>query len=197
MESLKNLDRMGEKSAKNLLEGIEKSKSRELPKFLNALSIRNVGNRTATLLARHFGSVEKLRQASETEISDIDEIGPVIAKSVFEFFQREKEMIDALSAVVCRLPLTVSSTQSEDCGSDNRSVLHDMTIVVTGTLERFKRKEIEGVIEQHGGRVSSSVSSKTSFVLVGAEPGSKLDKAQKLGVRIADEQEFLEMIGVK
>jgi DNA ligase (NAD+) len=193
LESLKNLDRMGETSAKNLLDGIEKSKSRDLGRLLNALCIRHVGNRTATLLAKHFQSVDRLRQATETEIGEINEVGPVIAKSVLEFFQREKEMVDDISAAVCRLPSAVSTSKSDNDGT----VLQNMTIVVTGTLEHFKRTEIEGVIEQHGGRISSSVSSKTAFVLVGAEPGSKWDKAKKLGVRIVSEQEFLEMIKPK
>ena len=193
MDVLKNLDRMGEKSAKNLLDSIEKSKSRELPKLLNALCIRHVGSRTASQLAKHFGSLDQLRQASEAEIAEIDEVGPIIAKSVFDFFQTEKEMLDDLSVVVCHLPSAESRQPS--AVSQGGSVLHGMTIVVTGTLEHFKRTEIESAIEQNGGHASSSVSSKTAFVLVGKEPGSKLDKAKKLGVRIVYEPEFLEMIG--
>jgi DNA ligase (NAD+) len=201
-ESLKNLERMGEKSAKKLLDGIEKSKSRELPKLLNALCIRHVGNRTAALLAKHFGCLDRLQQATETEISEIDEVGPIMAKSVFEFFQNEKEMVDdlldALSSHAeaqnyrgnCHVYPCVSILPSE-----KNNPLQGMTIVVTGTLEKFKRTEIEDVIERHGGNVSSSVSSKTTFVLVGTEPGSKLDKAKKLGVRIVHEPEFLEIIG--
>ena len=193
VESLKTLERMGEKSAKNLLAGIEKSKLRELPKLLNALSIRHVGNRTATLLAKHFGGFDRLRAATEAEIAEIDEVGPIIAKSVFEFFHKEKEMIDDLLS-------TFTEPQSLDCAGvakskDCGSVLQSMSIVVTGTLQRFKRTEIEEVIERHGGKVSSSVSSKTTFVLLGESPGSKLDKAKKLGVRIVSEAEFLAMIG--
>jgi len=195
MESLKNLDRIGEKSAKNLLDGIEKSKTRELPKFLNALCIRHVGNRTATLLAKHFGSLDRLRQASETEISAIDEVGPIIAKSVFEFFHNEKEMLDDLSEVALQGQGIIAQGNALGSEPSPPLPLQNMTIVVTGTLERFKRTEIEDVIECHGGKVSSSVSSKTSFVLVGAEPGSKLDKAKKLGVRVVEESEFLGMIG--
>jgi len=151
-------------------------------------------------LAKHFGSIERLQQATEAEISEIDEVGPVIAKSVFEFFQEENEMIgDLLRAMIGavvplniwdRLPLNREIDRSaEDLP------LREMTIVVTGTLEHFKRTEIEDVIECHGGRVSSSVSSRTSFVLVGKDPGSKLAKAEKLGVRIVDEQEFIVLIG--
>jgi len=200
-EQAKSLERMGEKSAKKLLEGIERSKSRDLGKFLNALCIRHVGNSTAKLLAKHFsGSLDRLRAASEAELSEIDEVGPIMAKSIFEFFQNEKEMLDNLLEAMGE---TTTNAQSlfpkEDQkiaeATDSRLPLQNMTIVVTGTLERFKRTEIEEVIERYGGKVSSSVSSKTSFVLVGAEPGSKLAKAEKLGVRIVGEPEFLGMIG--
>ena len=197
LEPLKNLERMGEKSAQKLLDGIEKSKSRELPKFLNALCIRHVGNRTATLLAKHFGSLDRLRQASEAEISEIDEVGPIIAKSVFDFFQNEKEMVDDLLEAMGETTMSKTKAGMERSAMTEQSVLplDGMTIVVTGTLQHFKRTEIEEVIERYGGKSSSSVSSKTAFVLVGAEPGSKLDKAKKLGVRIVYESEFLEMIG--
>ena len=199
-ESLQNLERMGAKSAQKLLDAIEKSKSRELPKLLNALSIRHVGNRTAALLATHFGSFERLRAATETEIAGIDEVGPIIAKSVFEFFRHEEEMIRDLLSVLTTLPAPSKigdrlPWNKETDRSAEDLPLRNMTIVVTGTLQRFKRTEIENVIECHGGKVSSSVSSKTSFVLVGESPGSKLDKAKKLGVRIVGEAEFIEMIG--
>ena len=238
-ERVKSLERMGEKSAKKLLTGIEQSKSRDLGRFLNALCIRHVGNSTAKLLAKHFGSFDRLRQASETELAEIDEVGPIMAKSIFVFFNKEKEMIDdlvgailepvgeavgnvvgnAVGAVVDAIGNAVENAtgdavvpvaeataaaadlftarQTERKESDTDVPLQGMTIVVTGTLERFKRTEIEGVIECYGGRVSSSVSSKTTFVLVGADPGSKLAKAEKLGVRIVGEQEFLEIIGVE
>jgi DNA ligase (NAD+) len=236
LEPLKQLDRLGEKSAQKLLDGIEKSKSCELPKFLNALCIRHVGNRTATLLAKHFGSLDRLRQASETELSEIDEVGPAIAKSVVDFFQREKEMFDDLLEAMelstnnrinppaltgtppqegnhplpppqagnnilrSKIPPNSPPVEGGHFAQQNDGVvsslpLENMTIVITGTLERFKRTEIEEVIERYGGHASSSVSSKTAFVLVGAEPGSKLAKAKKLGVRIVYEPEFLEMIG--
>ncbi|MCL2006096.1 MAG: NAD-dependent DNA ligase LigA [Planctomycetaceae bacterium] len=187
-ESLKGLERMGEKSAGNLLESIEQSKNRELSKLLNALSIRHVGNRTATLLAEHFGSLDRLRRAAEIEIAEVDEVGPAIAKSVFEFFQREKEMLDDL------LEASRFACGSQPSGIPRAGRLSNMTIVVTGTLQHFKRTEIEGIIESHSGKVSSSVSSKTAFVLVGENPGSKLAKAEKLGVRIVSEAEFLAML---
>ena len=201
-EQVKNLERMGTKSAQKLMDAIEQSKSRDLGRRLNALCIRHVGNRTATLLAKHFGSLDRLRSATEAEIGEIDEIGPIIAKSVYEFFNKEKEMIDDLigAAVMTAGQLVVDvagmTALEAATGAFTSQPLKDKTIVVNGTLERFKRNEIEGVIEKYGGRVSSSVSSKTSFVLVGAEPGSKLEKARSLGVRVMSEREFLELIGM-
>ena len=202
MESLKNIDRMGEKSAKNLFDAIEKSKSRDLSRFLNALCIRHVGSSTAKLLAKHFGSLDRLRSATEAEIGEIAEIGPIMAKSICDFFNKEKEMVGDLVAGLIGTAewITNMATGAQKLSQISKYStpdlpLQDMTIVVTGTLERFKRTEIEDVIECHGGKVSSSVSSKTSFVLVGTEPGNKLAKAQKLGVRIVNEQEFLEIIG--
>jgi len=210
-EQVKSLERMGAKSAQKLIDAIEQSRSKDLGRLLNALCIRHVGNSTAKLLAKHFGNLARLRQASEAEISAIDEIGPIMAKSIFEFFSNEKEMIDDLLGAISSSPLPfgervgVRGETGDVAHSPHPSPLpvgegtvelplQGMTIVVTGTLERFKRTEIENVIEHHGGKSSSSVSSKTTFVLVGSEPGSKLAKAQKLGVRIVNEQEFLEMI---
>jgi DNA ligase (NAD+) len=202
-DALKKLDRMGEKSAKKLLDGIEQSKSQDLGRFLNALCIRHVGNSTAKLLAKHFGSLDRLREATEAEMSEIDEVGPIIAKSICEFFNKEKDMIDALLEIMGDHP-ALSGTPPRE-GNNSHPVegagggslpLQNMTIVVTGTLEHFKRTEIEEVIVRYGGKASSSISTKTAFVLVGAEPGSKLAKAKKLGVRIVHEPEFLDTIGI-
>jgi len=193
-ESLQKLERMGEKSAQKLLDGIEKSKSRELQKFLNALSIRHVGQRTAGILAKEFGTLDALRTAGVTELSKTDEIGSIIAESVFEYFRSEsgKQTIDDLLS--CGF-LAAQQKLEEQPMKKQSPPLADLTIVVTGTLQNFKRNEIESVIERHGGRASSSVSSKTSFVLVGTDPGSKLAKAEKLGIRIVDETEFMDMLG--
>jgi DNA ligase (NAD+) len=205
----KNLERMKAKPkkpdeipllVKNLLDGIEKSKSRDLGKFLNALSIRHVGNRIAGILAKQFGTLENLRNATEEELSNIDEIGTIIAKSVFHFFRTESAMIDDLTVQLARRngqnndEKTLFDSESDTSPVAQHFPLQGMTIVVTGALKHFKRDEIENVIEKHGGRASSSVSSKTSFVLVGAEPGNKLAKAEKLGVRIVYEPEFLDML---
>ncbi|MDR0328541.1 MAG: NAD-dependent DNA ligase LigA, partial [Planctomycetaceae bacterium] len=195
VELLKNLDRMGEKKAKNLLDGIKKSKSRELRFFVNALSIPNVGASTARDIANHFASLEKLRSATELELASIENIGEKTAKSIVAFFESGKQMLDDLLEAM-GIPLTETKGEMNMSTKEmNDLPLQGMTIVVTGTLEHFKRTEIEEVIERYGGKPSSSVSSKTAFVLVGAEPGSKLEKAKKLGVRIVHEPEFLEGIG--
>ena len=197
----KNLERMKAKPkkpdeipllVKNLLDGIEASKSRELPKLLNALSIRHVGQRTANILAEKFGTLDTLRTATITELSETDEVGPIIAENVFEYFRSENgaRTIDDLLSLGLLSGQSTPQRQSVTVSQP----LTGQTIVVTGTLQHFKRDEIESVIAKHGGRPASSVSSKTSFVLVGSNPGGKLAKAEKLGVRIVLEPEFREMI---
>ncbi|MDR0871581.1 MAG: NAD-dependent DNA ligase LigA [Planctomycetaceae bacterium] len=172
-----------------LLVQIEKSKQRELRFLVNALCIRNVGSSTARDLAAHFGTLNRLRNASEAELLQIENIGEVVAKSIIEFFQNEKELLDDIAENFQTLITAQPPVQSEV-----PQPLAGQTIVVTGTLEHFKRNEIEDIITQHGGKASSSVSAKTSFVLVGKDPGSKFDKAQKLGVKVVNEMEFMEML---
>ena len=211
----RNLDRMKAKPkkpdeipllVKNLLDGIDRSRNRDFSKQLNALSIRHVGNRTAVILAKQFGDIDKLREATVEELSEVDEIGPIIAESVFEFFHGDdgRKTIDDLKSLglfretvsvpVKKQAKTLFDDDEETEDTEMPKSLDGMTIVVTGSLEHFKRNEIEDVIEKHGGRASSSVSKKTSFVLVGADPGSKLAKAEQLGVRIVHEDEFRKMI---
>lgn len=218
--NLLNLERMGEKSARKLLDAIEKSKTREFAKTLNALSIRHVGNRTAGILARKFGDIDRLSGATVEELSAVDEIGPIIAESVFDFFRSEagRKTIDDLKSLglfaaknnpADKTEKNAAKTSQKSlfdaseadgvpeeggCNEAQPKPLDGLTIVVTGTLKHFKRDEIEDVIERNGGRASSSVSKKTSFVLVGAEPGSKLTKARQLGVRIVREAEFIEIL---
>jgi DNA ligase (NAD+) len=161
-------------------------------------------------LAKHFGSIDELRKATEEELDNVNEIGTIIAKSVFNFFQTESAMIDDLIKELDNRTIQSDNQNTKQKNNENMLFgsqsdstttsdvqnlpLQEKTIVVTGTLEHFKRNEIEEVIAKHGGRAMSSVSSKTTFVLVGAEPGSKLAKAEKLGVRIVYEPEFLEML---
>ncbi len=186
---LTNLERMGEKSAKKLLANIAASKSRGLARLLNALSIRHVGARVATTLAEHFGSMEAMLAASEEDLSNVEDVGPVIAASVYCFLHREAgtRVIERLAAagVDMTSPKKVAPT----------GPLVGKTVVVTGTLEKYKREEIEALIEELGGRAASSVSKSTDYVVAGERAGSKLEKAEKLGVPVLSEVEFDKLIG--
>lgn len=195
VDKLVELERMGEKSAQNLVDAIAASKSRGLARLLNALSIRHVGSRVATVLAEHFGSIDKLRAASVDELAEINEVGPVIARSVFDFVndKHSRAAIDDLAKVGVVMEDERAGSRGQGAASDGP--LAGKTVVVTGTLEKYSRDQIEELITRHGGRPSSSVSKKTDYVVVGANPGSKFDKAQKLGVRILSESELDELIG--
>ena len=191
-EKLIGLERMGEKSAANLLAAIETSKSRGLARVIAGLGIRHAGGRAAGILAREFGDIDKLSSATVEELTEIDEIGPTIAQSVHDFFNSDKgrETINGLQAA--GVQMTSSATEAPAGGS---GALEGKTIVVTGTLENFSRREAKEAIQSAGGRVSSSVSSKTDFVVAGASPGSKVTKAQALGVEVIDEAEFKKRLG--
>ena len=190
LERLIELERMGKKSAENLLAGIDASKTRGLARLLNGLSIRHVGQRVAQVLAEHFGSMQALQAASEEQLAEVNEIGGVIAKSVYDFLHSEhgRDTIADLAA------LGLDMTAPKKAQPAGGGPLAGKTIVVTGTLKNYKRDEIEERIAALGGRVASSVSKKTDFVLAGEEAGSKLQKAAKLGVRVVSEEEFEAMI---
>jgi DNA ligase (NAD+) len=190
-DQLVELERMGKKSAENLLGQIEASKSRGLARLLNALSIRHVGNRVAAVLAEHFGAIDALEAASIEELSDVMEIGPVIAKSVYDFLHSDfgRHTMQDLKQQ------GVDMTAPKKAKVAASGALAGKTIVVTGTLEKYKRDEIEELIAQHGGRAASSVSKKTDYVVAGKEAGSKLDKAQQLGIKVISEDEFEELLG--
>jgi DNA ligase (NAD+) len=191
LESLLELERMGKKSAEKLLAGIEASKNRGLARLLSALSIRHVGQRVGRLLAEHFGTIEGLQASSQEELSAVNEIGPAIAASVFEFLRSDYgvETINDLKQLGLRLEEEKKSPAATAGG-----VFTGKSLVVTGTLTKYKRNEIEELITQHGGRASSSVSSKTDYLVAGAEAGSKLEKATKLGVKVITEDEFEQLL---
>jgi len=188
-EDLLQLERMGDKSAQNVIDAIEKSRSQGLDRLLAGLGIRHVGNRVAAVLAEHFGSLDALKAATVQELSSIHEIGDVIADSVHDFFHNKAglEAVEALQAVGVD-----PKFERRQAGEQK---LAGMTIVVTGTLPTLKRDEIEDLIRQHGGKAAGSVSKKTSFVVAGEAAGSKLDKAKELGIEVIDEAEFLRRIG--
>ncbi len=192
-EQLVALERMGKKSAENLLAGVAASKTRGLARLLNALAIRHVGQRVAQVLADHFGSMEKLQQAKLEELSQVNEIGGIIAKSVYDFLHSDygRETIEDLKT------LGIVMEAEKKAAPSGGGALAGKTIVVTGTLKTYKRNEIEELIARHGGRAASSVSKKTDFVLAGEEAGSKLDKAKQLGVKVISEEVFQELIGEK
>ncbi len=184
---LSGLERMGEKSARNLIEAIESSKSRGLARLLNALSIRHVGNRVASILADQFGSMDQLLQADVDELSEIDEVGPIIAQSVYDFVHGEygERTIRRLVEV------GVEQTAPEsDNAAPASQIFTGKTFVVTGKLQQFTRDEIHALVEANGGRASSSVSGNTDYLVAGEKAGSKLEKAKKLGVNVLSEAEF-------
>lgn len=189
-DELIKLERFGEKSVNNILTGIEESKKKPFDKVLFALGIRHIGERTAKLIANHFGSVEKLAGASVQEIDDIYEIGPAIAESVVKFFKDEKsiKLIEKLKTAGLNFK---TEGKEKSPGSEK---LKGMIFVLTGTLENYSRDKASEIIENLGGRVTSSVSKKTNFVVAGTDPGSKLDKAKSLGVRVLDEKGFESLI---
>ncbi|MGA2799547.1 MAG: NAD-dependent DNA ligase LigA [Thermoguttaceae bacterium] len=188
-DKLLNLERMGRKSLDNLLEGIEASKNRGLARLLNALSIRHVGARVASVLAEHFGTMDALMAAKEEELSEVNEIGPIIAASIFSFLHSKfgKETIADLESLGV-------NTKSTAPARGRRRALEGKTLVVTGTLQKYTRDEIEELITRHGGHAASSVSKKTDYVVAGENAGSKLEKAKQLGVKIINEKEFGEML---
>ena len=181
------LERMAEKSADNVIAAIEKSKTKILARVIAGLGIRHIGGQSAQILAERFGSLGALMDTDEETLSAIDQIGPVMAKSICEYFNNQRKLIGELLEYLQPTPPKPKKGDK----------LAGKTIVVTGTLQNFTRQQAEYTIRQAGGRPSSSVSKKTDFLLAGKEPGSKLDKAKKLGVKVINEKQFLEMLGVK
>ncbi len=187
-DQVAELERMADKSAGNVIKSIEKSKTQDLWRLIAALGIRNVGGQSAEILADEFGSLQKLMDADEAKLEAIDQIGPVMAKSIFDYLHD-----DANRAVIDGM---LDEGVKPKAPPKKGSVLAGKTIVVTGTLENFSRQAIQQAIKDNGGKTSSSVSKKTDFVLAGANAGSKLDKAKKLGVQVIDEEQFMAMIGL-
>jgi DNA ligase (NAD+) len=188
LEALIELERMGEKSAQNLLDNIQKSKAPALRRFIHALGIPQVGEATARALALAFKSMPALIDATEERLQDVRDVGPEVAKDVRAFFESpaNRAWVQAL------LDAGVTPLPPEDAQG---GVFQGKSVVITGTLEAMGRDEAKEEIERRGGRVSGSVSKKTDMLVAGAEAGSKLKKATELGVRVIDEAEFLKLIG--
>jgi DNA ligase (NAD+) len=187
--ALENLERMAEKSASNLLAAIEKSKHTTLPRFIFALGIRNVGEATAKDLAKHFGTLDALMAADSDRLQQVPDVGPVVAASIARFFAEphNREVVEQLRA---------GGVQWDECAPSEAASLPlaGKTFVLTGTLPTLSRDQAKEIIEAQGGKVAGSVSKKTHYVIAGAEAGSKLDRAQELGITILDEAQFLELL---
>jgi DNA ligase (NAD+) len=184
---LLGLERMGEKSAQNVLDEIEKSKKLPLERLILGLGVRFVGERTAQFLAEHFGSMEDLMKAGQAELEEVNEVGPRIAESIREFFEQppNRDLVDRLR----KAGLTFSGKKRE-----RGTKLAGKTFVLTGTLLKYSRDEARQLIEDAGGRVSGSVSKKTDYVVAGSDAGSKLDKAKELGVPVIEETEMEKLL---
>ncbi len=189
LENLVSLERMGTKSSQNLLEEIEKSKQRDAARLIYALGIRYVGERTAQTLANHFKSIEALSQASFEQLMAVEDVGPKVAESIVFFFEQPEntELLRKLKEAGLNF-----SVEEE---IEGEKPLAGKTFVLTGKLTTLTREEAAEIIQKSGGKVSSSVSSKTNYVVVGESPGSKLSQARSLGVAILEEREFLKLVG--
>lgn len=188
LEDIASLKKNGKKFAGNLIDAIENSKKQELYHLIAALGIKQVGVKAAKVLAKKYKSIDKLMEAELEELVMVDDVGEITANNIYEFFRQEQtiDMIEKLKAA------GVNMNMEEEEGIDNR--FEGKIFVLTGSLEKFTRKQAEDLIEKFGGKTSSSVSKKTSYVLAGEEAGSKLTKAQDLGVTVITENEFEEMI---
>jgi DNA ligase (NAD+) len=191
LEKLMTLERMGTKSAGNILRNIENSKKNPLPRILTALGIRFVGERTAVFLAEAFGSMDTIAGAGLEDLQRAEEVGPKVAESVFQFFRepRNRELVERLRAV--GLQFTYQSTRPKG------GAFQGLTFVLTGTLPHITREQATSLIETAGGKVSGSVSKKTNYVVAGEDPGSKIVKAQQLGIPVLDEAMFLELLSAE
>ena len=188
MDKLLTLERMGEKSAGNIIRNIDNSKKNPLPRVLTALGIRFVGERTAVFLAEAFGGMDAIAQASLEQLQQAEEVGPKVADGVFQFFQEphNKKLIERLRAA--GLQFEYQSTRPK------AGALHALTFVLTGTLPNLSREEAKSRIEAAGGKVTGTVSKKTDYVVAGSDAGSKLDKAHKLEIKVLTEQQLLDLI---
>jgi len=190
VDEIASLERMAEKSGANLIDQIEASKTRGLQRLLYGLDIRHVGERYAKILANHFRDINKIATASVEELDDIPEIGLAVAESVFDWFRNEhnRDVLERLSSSGVVMEVDASATAAID------ERFAGKTFVLTGKLENFTRDEAARLIEERGGRVSSSVSKKTDFVVAGSDAGSKLTKAESLGIALLDEKAFSTML---
>lgn len=195
--ALAPLDRMADKSAGNIINAIEKSKDTTLPRFVYSLGIRNVGEATARDLARYFGGLDALMEADVEALQQVPDIGPVVAQSIADFFaeRHNRGVVEQLraSGIRWKEEAGTKAKTGSDAGSSGSGV-NGKVFVLTGTLPNLGREGVRERIEGAGGKVAGSVSKKTDYVVVGAEPGSKYEKAVELGIPILDEQGLLQLL---
>ena len=186
-EDIASLKKNGKKFAQNLIDSINASKENDLYRLITALGIRHVGVKAAKILAKRYSNMNNLEQASVESLSEVEEIGPIVANSIKEFFEQEqtKDLLIRLKNA------GINMQRLKEDNEDDRFA--GKTFVLTGTLEKYSREEATNIIEKFGGKTSGSVSKKTSYLLAGEDAGSKLTKAQNLGVQIITETEFDEM----
>lgn len=184
LEDIASLKKNGKKFASNLIESIEKSKNQDLYNVINALGIRQVGIKAAKVLAKKYKTMDNLSNASLESLCEASDVGEITARNIYEFFRQEQtiDMINRLKEAGVNMKL------NEEEGTDNR--FEGKTFVLTGSLTKYTRNEASDLIEKFGGKTSSSVSKKTNYVLAGEDAGSKLVKAQELGITILTEEEF-------
>ena len=188
--SLAELDRMGDKSATNLVANLAASRTTTLARFLYGLGIRHVGETTAKDLAKHFGALDRVMDASVERLLEVNDVGPIVAQSLHTFFAQphNREVVEQLRAAGVRWTEGEGAAAKAATGPFAGKI-----VVLTGTLS-IPRDDAKAMIEEAGGKITGSVSKKTDYVIAGAEAGSKLDKANELGVRVLDEAQFLEML---
>jgi DNA ligase (NAD+) len=191
-EDLLQLEGFAEKKAENLIQAIDASRGRPLPRMISALGIRGVGEVMANDLAYHYRDLDALSRVTVGELQEIEGIGPNIAQAVVDWFERpaNQELLTKFKAAGV-WPLMGGNGQAEQAGNQ----LDGMTFVITGTLSNYSRDEMKEMIQAHGGKVTDSVSKKTSYLVVGENAGSKLEKARKLGVTILNEEAMLQLVG--
>ncbi len=188
-DELVKLERMADKSAQNLLDGLEESKKNPLNKLLYGLGIRFVGEKAARMIASHFKNLYRIADASMEELLSLEEVGPKIASSIKEFFEQEETQ-----KILKKLEKAGVNFYEEPRGEQSKMLFKGRTFVLTGTLSNYTRQEARELIESEGGEVTSSVSRNTDYVLTGENPGSKLQRAQELGVEVISEEEFMDML---
>ena len=187
-EQLSKLDGFKDKKISNLLAGIEKSKTVELSNFIFALGIDGVGKKTAKDLAKKYKTLENLSNATVEDLLTTEEIGQILASNIFDYFHNEKNKEEIDDLMKLGVKINEISTQEKD------GIFKGLNVVITGTLSSFKRKDAQKIIEDLGGRALSDVTKNTNLVIVGQDAGSKKAKAEKLGIKMIDEAEFLKMI---